>query len=278
MRLARFRTAAGLPAFGVVDGDEVVRLDRRVPSFESLLAAPVAPEPGDERASGVSWEPPIGEHAKVICVGMNYAAHAVESGREVLEQPTLFARFPDSFVGAGTPVVRPAVADSLDWEGEAAIVIGRGGRHLTEDEAWEHVAGVTAMAENSVRTWQLHSTQATAGKNFAGSGAIGPWLTTLDEIGRGPWTVTTRLNGEQVQHDSTDHLVFAVPRLLAYVSAFTPLRPGDVIATGTPRGIGLRRDPPRFLRPGDEVEVEVSGVGVLRNGVVDELVTTGRTG
>lgn len=273
MRLARFRTAAGTPAFGVVDGDEIVRLDRRVASFETLLATPVAPEPDDERVTGVSWEPPIGDHAKIVCCGMNFASHAGESGREVLDRPTLFARFPDSLVGAGVPVVRPTVDDSLDWEGEAAIVIGRAGRHIAEADAWDHVAGVTAMAENSVRTWQLHSTQATAGKNFAGSGALGPWLTTLDEAGRGPWTVTTRLNGEVVQHDSTDHLVFDVPRLVAYVSAFTPLRPGDVIATGTPQGIGLRRDPPRFLRPGDRLEVEVSGVGVLSNGVVDEPVT-----
>lgn len=281
MRLARFRTASGAPGFGVVDGDgddgRVVRLDRRVPSFETLLAAPVEPGPGDERLTGVRFEPPIGDNAKIVCVGMNYAAHAAESGRDVPDHPTLFARFPDSFVGAGTPVVRPMVDDSLDWEGEAAVVIGRGGRHIPEADAWDHVAGVTAMAENSVRTWQLHSTQATAGKNFAGSGAIGPWVTTLDEAGRGPWTVTTRLNGVQVQHDDTGHLVFDVARLVAYVSAVTPLRPGDVIATGTPKGIGLRMDPPRFLAPGDEVEVEVSGVGVLANGVVDERVTTGRT-
>ncbi|RTL69035.1 MAG: FAA hydrolase family protein [Pseudonocardiaceae bacterium] len=277
MRLARFRTASGAPGFGVVDGHEVVRLDHRVPSFETLLVAPVEPGPGDERLTGVHFEPPIGEHAKVVCVGMNYAAHAAESGRDVPDHPTLFVRFPDSFVGAATPVVRPAVDDSLDWEGEAAVVIGRGGRHIPEADAWAHVAGVTAMAENSVRTWQLHSAQATAGKNFAGSGAIGPWVTTLDEAGRGPWTVTTRLNGTRVQHDTTDHLVFDVPRLIAYVSTVTPLRPGDVIATGTPKGIGLRIDPPRFLAPGDEIEVEVSGVGVLANGVVDERVTTGRT-
>ncbi len=281
MRIARFRTSAGMHTFGAVMGDEVVRLDRRAPSFEALLGAPIAPDPHDQRLStrDVVFEPPLGDHAKVLCAGMNYAAHATESGRDVSEHPTFFLRFPDSFVGTGVPVVRPADEESLDWEGEIAIVIGRAGRRIATADAWDHVAGVTAMAENSVRDWQLHSTQATAGKNWAASGALGPWLTTLDEAGRGPWTLTTRLNDEQVQHDSSDHLVFDVPRLIAYASAFTPLRAGDVIATGTPEGIGLRMDPPRFLRPGDELEVEVSGVGVLANGVVDEpLAATGGTG
>lgn len=276
MKIARFRTPAGTRAFGVVTGDEVARLDRRVVSFEALLGDPVAPEPDDERLSArdVVFEPPLGDHAKVLCAGMNYAAHATESGRDVLEHPTFFLRFPDSFVGTGVPVVRPTDEESLDWEGEIAVVIGRPGRRIAEADAWDHVAGVTAMAENSVRDWQLHSTQATAGKNWAASGSLGPWLTTLDEAGRGPWTLTTRLNGAQVQHDSTDHLLFDVPHLIAYISAFTPLRAGDVIATGTPKGIGLRMDPPRFLRPGDQLEVEVSAVGVLVNGVVDEQLAT----
>ncbi|GAA2874481.1 hypothetical protein GCM10010472_34810 [Pseudonocardia halophobica] len=274
MRLARFRLPTGAPAFGVVEGEVVARLDRRISSFEALLGDPVGAHPADERipVDQVTWEPPMREHAKILCVGMNYAAHARESGREVPARPTLFTRFPDSVVGAGTPVVRPAGEESLDWEGEAAIVIGRSGRRIAEGQAWSHVAGVTCMAENSVRDWQAHSVQATAGKNWAGSGALGPWLTTLDEIGRGPWRVTTRLNGEQAQDDTTANLVFDVPRLVAYVSTFTPLRAGDVIATGTPKGIGLRRRPPRFLRPGDQLEVEVHGVGVLRHGVVDEPV------
>jgi 2-keto-4-pentenoate hydratase/2-oxohepta-3-ene-1,7-dioic acid hydratase in catechol pathway len=274
VRIARFRLPTGAPAFGVVEDRAVARLDHRIASFAELLSSPTTAEPEDERIplADVRWEPPMGEHAKILCAGMNFAAHAHESGREVAAQPTLFARFPDTVVGAGTPVVRPAGEESLDWEGEAAIVIGRPGRRIAEADAWAHVAGVTCMAENSVRDWQAHSVQATAGKNWAASGALGPWLTTVDEIGRGPWRVTTRLNGDQAQDDTTDHLVFDVPRLVAYVSTFTPLRAGDVIATGTPKGIGLRREPPRFLRPGDELEVEISGVGVLRNGVVDEPV------
>lgn len=275
MRLARFRTGTGARGFGVVEGDEVVRLDHRVATFEALLADPVPSRPDDPRlpVTDVSWDPPMGDHPKVVCVGFNYAAHATESSRGPAEppaHPTLFSRFADSLVGAGTPVIRPAGEDTLDWEGEVALVVGKAGRRITATDAWAHVAGVTCMAENSVRDWQLHSTQATAGKNWHGSGALGPWLTTADEVGPGPLRVTTRLNGEVVQDDTTDHLTFSFADLVAYVSAFTPLAPGDVIATGTPQGIGLRRDPPRFLRPGDDLEVEVSGVGVLRHGVIDE--------
>jgi 2-keto-4-pentenoate hydratase/2-oxohepta-3-ene-1,7-dioic acid hydratase in catechol pathway len=277
MRLARFATAGGSAGFGVVEEDTVARLDHRVPSFEHLLGAPVAPHAEDPRValSDVQWLPPVGDHPKIICVGYNYAAHASESGRDndgtAPAYPTLFTRFPDSLVGAGTPVVRPYDDDSLDWEGEAALVIGTGGRRVPASEAWQHVAGVTCMAENSVRTWQMHSGQATAGKNWAASGAAGPWLTTTDELGTAPLRVTTRLNGTVVQDDTTDRLTFPFADLVAYVSTFTPLRPGDLIATGTPKGIGLRMSPPRFLRPGDEVEVEVSGVGVLRHGVIDEV-------
>jgi 2-keto-4-pentenoate hydratase/2-oxohepta-3-ene-1,7-dioic acid hydratase in catechol pathway len=275
VRLARFRTAGGGAGFGVVERDTVARFDHRVPSFEHLLAAPAAPRADDPRVplSDVEWLPPVGAHPKIVCVGLNYAAHAKESERNSAapEHPTLFIRFVDSLVGAGTPVVRPFDDDSLDWEGEAALVIGTGGRRIPAAEAWRHVAGVTCMAENSVRTWQLHSGQATAGKNWAATGAAGPWLTTTDELGTAPLRVTTRLNGTVVQDDTTDRLTFGFAEIVAYVSTFTPLRPGDLIATGTPKGIGFRMSPPRFLRPGDEVEVEVSGVGVLRHGVVDEV-------
>jgi len=279
MKLARFRTADGTPGFGVVDADErhVARLDHRLESFEDLLRSPVASEAGDPRIpfEQLSWEPPVGENPKIICVGFNYAAHATESERaasaESTPRPTLFLRFPDSLVGSDVPVIRPADDESLDWEGEAALVIGKPGRRIRAHDAWAHIAGVTCMAENSVRTWQLHSTQATAGKNWHQTGAVGPWVTTSDEVGTDPLHVTTRLNGSVVQHDTTDRLTFPFAELIQYVSTFTPLRSGDLIATGTPKGIGFRMDPPRFLRPGDEIEVEVSGVGVLRHGVIDEV-------
>ncbi|MFG1923123.1 fumarylacetoacetate hydrolase family protein [Cryptosporangium sp. NPDC048952] len=273
MRLARFRLASGERGFGVVEGDVVARVDHRIASFDEVLTEPPTVNADDPRVptSELAWEPPIGDHPKIVCVGFNYADHATEAGRPGAT-PTLFTRFPDSFVGAGTPVVRPADEDSLDWEGEAALVIGKPGRRIAPDAAWDHVAGVTCVAENSVRTWQLHSPQATAGKNVHRSGAVGPWVTTRDEIGTAPLRVTTRLNGETVQDDTTDRLTFSFSHLIAYVSSFTPLRAGDLIATGTPKGIGFRMDPPRFLRPGDEIEVEVSGVGVLRHGVTGEVL------
>jgi 2-keto-4-pentenoate hydratase/2-oxohepta-3-ene-1,7-dioic acid hydratase in catechol pathway len=279
VRLARFRLASGERGFGIVDGAAVVRVDHRIASFDAVLAEPPVPRADDPRVpvDELAWEPPIGDHPKIVCVGFNYAAHATEAGRPdaaAPAHPTLFVRFADSFVGAGSPVVRPADDDSLDWEGEAALVIGRPGRRIAPEGAWEHVAGVTCVAENSLRARQQHSTQATAGKNVHRSGAIGPWLTTRGEVGTGPLRVTTRLNGQTVQDDTTDRLTFSFGHLIAYISAFTPLRAGDLIATGTPRGIGFRMDPPRFLRPGDEVEVEVSGVGVLRHGVVDETAAT----
>ncbi|WP_199434225.1 fumarylacetoacetate hydrolase family protein [Qaidamihabitans albus] len=275
MRIARFRTSSGETGFGVVEDHRVVRLDHRIASFESVLAEPPSIRDDDPSVSvdDLLWEPPFGDNAKIVCVGFNYATHASESERSPVEapdRPTLFTRFVDSFVGAGTPVVRPALDDSLDWEGEAALVIGAPGRRIAPEDAWDHIAGVTCVAENSVRSWQLHSTQATAGKNWHHSGAVGPWITTADEIGTGPLRVTTRLNGRTVQDDTTDRLTFGFAELVAYISALTPLRAGDLIATGTPKGIGYRMDPPRFLRPGDEVEVEVSGVGTLRHGVVDE--------
>ena len=272
MRLARF-TADGTERFGVVDGDDAVALDHRVPSFEDLVgnAPGWAVEAADPRwaVAEVGWLSPIGPAAKVVCVGLNFSTHATEVARDAAGSPTIFPRFPDSFVGAGRPVVRPFDAQSLDWEGEAALVVGSPGRRVPVEDAMAHVAGFTCMAENSERDWQRHTGQVTAGKNWYASGACGPWITTLDELTL-PLRVTTRLNGDVAQDDTTDHLTFGFAELVSYISTFTPLRPGDVIATGTPAGIGFRRDPPRYLAPGDELTVEVSGVGVLRNTVVDE--------
>jgi 2-keto-4-pentenoate hydratase/2-oxohepta-3-ene-1,7-dioic acid hydratase in catechol pathway len=187
----------------------------------------------------------------------------------------LFTRFPDSLVGSGQPVERPADSVELDWEGEVTLVIGAAARRVAPQDAAVHIAGVTVMAENSVRDWQSHSAQATAGKNWEASGACGPWLVTSDEVGDGPLTLTTRVGGEVVQHDHTGNLAFSFTELVSYISTFTTLRPGDAIATGTPSGVGARREPPRWLAPGDAVEVEVSGVGTLRHSVVDAPVLAG---
>jgi 2-keto-4-pentenoate hydratase/2-oxohepta-3-ene-1,7-dioic acid hydratase in catechol pathway len=276
MRIARFTRPDGTVGFGPVEGEEVVDVAARVPSWAALVADPAAarPTPADPRlaVADVAWAPPVEPGAKVLCVGFNFSTHAAETGRDVPERPTLFTRFADTFVGSGGAVVRPPESEQLDWEGEAALVVGTGGRRIAEADALGHVAGWTCMAENSVRDWQLHSGQAVAGKNWEASGALGPWVVTADEVGDRALTVTTRLNGEVVQHDTTDHLTFPAAALLAYISTFTPLRPGDVVALGTPQGIGLRREPPRFMAPGDRVEVEVDPVGVLAHTVVDDPV------
>jgi 2-keto-4-pentenoate hydratase/2-oxohepta-3-ene-1,7-dioic acid hydratase in catechol pathway len=274
LKLARFIAPTGQSCFGVIVEDVAVSLGHRVASFAALLEDPLAGTPmvADPRwpLRDVVLSSPIGPLAKVLCVGLNFVTHAAESGRDVPTRPVLFSRFPDSFVDPGQPVVRPFDNDSLDWEGEVALVIGRGGRRIPVDEALEHIAGFACMAENSVRDWQQHSAQVTAGKNWFASGICGPWVVSRDEVGDAPLQLRTLLNGDVVQEGSTDHLRFGFAELIAYISTFTPLRPGDVIATGTPSGVGVRRDPPRFLHPGDELTVEISRVGRLTHAVIDE--------
>lgn len=276
MRLARF-AVDGDEHFGVVTDGGVHAVDHRLASFEALVADPAdgAARRSDPRwdADAVTWLAPFAATAKIICVGLNYASHAVETARPTMSYPTLFPRFPDSFVGHGQALLRGRDGPALDWEGEAGLVIGALARRVTPQAAMNHVAGFTCMAENSERDWQQHAGQVTAGKNWFGSGSCGPWITTIDEL-EFPLRVTTRLNDAVVQDDTTDHLTFGVADIISYVSTFTPLRPGDVIATGTPAGVGVRRVPPRYLRPGDRLEVAVSGVGVLRNTVVDDTTVS----
>jgi 2-keto-4-pentenoate hydratase/2-oxohepta-3-ene-1,7-dioic acid hydratase in catechol pathway len=219
----------------------------------------------------VRWLPPVPRPERILCVGLNYASHASEIARDATAHPTLFSRFPSSFVGHATPVERPRVSDTLDWEGEIAFVIGDGRRDIAAAGALDHVAGYTLMAENSVRGYQEHSRQATAGKNFDRSGAWGPWIITADEV-PDPTALELRtyLNGKQKQKASLAELVFSIQTIIEYVSSFTQLAPGDVIATGTPAGIGLRETPPRFLRPGDELVVEIPGLLTLANSVCDQ--------
>jgi 2-keto-4-pentenoate hydratase/2-oxohepta-3-ene-1,7-dioic acid hydratase in catechol pathway len=241
--------------------------DGRAGAAESAPDGPVL-DPVDFR-----WLPPIPAPRRILCTGFNFSSHAAETDREVPDHPTFFVRFPSTFVGHGEPIVRPPESVTLDWEGEIALVVGRRGRRIARDAALAHIAGFAPLGDNSIREFQLHSTQATAGKNFDASGAWGPWLVTPDEVGDpADLTVRTTLNGEQVQLGCLRDLVFSVPDLLAYASTFTTLEPGDVIATGTPQGIGFRRDPPVYLRPGDQLSVEMVGHGQLVNTVVDELV------
>ncbi|WP_243055285.1 fumarylacetoacetate hydrolase family protein [Pseudomonas sp. BP01] len=216
----------------------------------------------------VQWLPVIPNPDKVLCVGLNYLKHIVETGREVPKHPTLFTRFASAQVGHDQPLIQPKASTAFDFEGELAIVIGKAGRHISKENALQHVAGYSLFNDGSIRDWQRHTLQFTAGKNFVGSGSFGPWLVTKEEITDiNSLVLETRLNGEVVQREGLDDLLFKIPELIEYISTFTELLPGDVIATGTPGGVGAFRTPPLWMKPGDVVEVEVEGIGTLKNTV-----------
>lgn len=280
MKLASY-THAGKTTYGVVKDGGMVDLGVRLPyaNLRQLLAENAVNEAArlagktapDAALSDISFIPVIPDPDKIICVGMNYHDHVAEIGRTVTEKPALFARFPGSQVGHLQPIIKPAVSDALDYEGELAVIIGKSGRHVRPARALDHVAGYACYNEGSVRDWQRHTSQFLAGKTFAGTGAFGPWLVTADEIpDPAALTLETRLNGERVQHTTTDKLITSIPDLIAYCSTILPLLAGDVIVTGTPGGVGLKRSPPLFMKAGDTVEVEISGIGVLRNPVIAE--------
>lgn len=284
MKLVSFIGADGAPGYGAVKDGGVVELGRRLggkgaSSLRTLLGQgllgaaqdAVAASAPDMALEGLAFAPTIPDPDKIICVGLNYRDHVAETGRTETAKPALFARFAGSQVGHLQPMVKPAVSDDFDYEGELVVVIGTAGRHIPAAQAYAHVAGYSCYNEGSVRDWQRHTSQFLAGKTFAGTGGFGPWMVTADEIpDPSAMTLETRLNGEVVQHTTIDMMITGIPELIAYISTVLPLLPGDVIVTGTPGGVGSRRTPPVWLRAGDVVEVEVSGVGVLRNPVVAE--------
>jgi 2-keto-4-pentenoate hydratase/2-oxohepta-3-ene-1,7-dioic acid hydratase in catechol pathway len=269
-------------SYGIVKGKGVIELGRRLTKLTTLREFIAGDAMQEASALAVSEQPDfffdeltllpvIPNPDKIICVGMNYRDHVAEVGRTVTEKPSLFARFPGSQVGHLQPMIKPSVSDQFDYEGEVAIVIGKPGRHISEMNALRHILGFACYNEGSIRDWQRHTTQFISGKTFAGTGAFGPWLVTSDEIpDPAKLTLKTRLNGQTVQHTTTNKLITSIPALIAYCSTILPLLPGDVIVTGTPGGVGFKRNPPLFMKPGDVVEVEVSGIGVLRNPVVAE--------
>lgn len=282
MRIARFEDGTDGGDWGLVEGADVVPLGRATGlSFETALASVDALRGragrGEfSRAARVplaraALRPPRGAHGKVICVGVNYGAHAAEMKRERPTHPALFLRFGDSLVGHGEALELPAVSSSFDWEGELAVVIGRSAWRVAAASALAHVAGYSVFGDHTLRDFQRHTTQFTAGKNFHRSGAMGPWIVTADEI-PDPQSLrlATRVNGTTMQDDTTAHMLFGVAEIVAYVSSFTPLAAGDVIATGTPSGVGAGRTPPVWLREGDVVEIEIERVGALRNAVAAE--------
>ena len=269
----------GRASWGAVVGDTVVPLATpALPTLKAAIAADALPQSEAGLAlqtgvplSAVTWLPVIPEPGKIFCIGVNYEEHRVEMKRERVGHPTVFMRVADSQIGHGQPMLRPPESEQLDYEGEIAIVIGRGGRRITEADAWTHIAGYAPYNDGSVRAWQRHTTQWTPGKNFSGTGGFGPWMVTRGEIADGEvLTLETRLNGKVMQHATTDMLLFDIPSQIAYISTFTTLRPGDVIVTGTPGGVGARHEPPIWMKPGDRIEVEVSKVGTLANVVAQE--------
>lgn len=282
MRLVSFERG-GKPGFGVVVGDGIVaaagQLSGRPGGLRAALAAGALPELArlasskpDFALTDVTFAPVIPDPAaKILCVGINYLPHIKEMGRERPDKPVLFTRFQDSLVGHGQPLLRPLESEQLDFEGELAVVIGKRARRVSKARALDFVAGYACFNDGSIRDFQRHSAQFTPGKNFHASGSFGPWLVTADEIpDPAKLTLTTRLNGEIVQHESVGELCFDVPALIEYCSIWSQLEPGDVIVTGTPGGVGAGRKPPLWMKPGDTVEVEITGLGTLRNPVAAE--------
>lgn len=284
MKLMSYVTAQRA-SFGIVDGERVYdlgqRLGERCPDLRSAiqlgnlprLAEHIGNAGADFYVDELTCLPVIPNPGKIICVGLNYHAHRIEGNRAETADPTLFLRVPESQTGHNRPLVCPAESKQFDYECEIAVVIGQGGRRIAEQDALTHVAGMSCYNDGSVRDWQAGSTQWTAGKNFPATGAFGPWLVTPDELPPDRViSLSTRLNGVEMQRSTTDLLIFPLPRLINFISTVMPLSPGDVIVTGTPGGVGFRRTPPVFMKPGDVVEVEVEGIGVLRNQVVKETL------
>ena len=227
--------------------------------------------PVDHGWEEVCLRPVVDLPEKVLCVGLNYEAHRIETGRPRTEHPVIFTRFPDTLVGSGEPLVRPRESEQFDYEGELAVIIGRACRRVPLSRAMEHLAGFTSFNDGSIRDFQDHTHQFTPGKNFPATAALGPWLVTPDEVPDLEGVrLATRLNGDVVQQTELSDLTYSIAEIVSYCSTWTELRPGDVIATGTPGGVGSRRTPPLWMRPGDVCEVDIDGVGILRNPVVSE--------
>lgn len=286
MRFLTF-THAGKESWGVITDEGVIDLGNLVGSslLETLqndkLEAMKKLANGlevDYKSDDVEFLPPITNPGKIACVGVNYANRNAEykDGSEAPSYPSLFIRTPDSFTGHNKPLIRPPESHKLDYEGEIVIIIGKEGRRIAEEDAYEHIAGLTIMNEGTLRDWVRHAKfNVTQGKNFIHSGSIGPWMVSADEFTAEQFEnlrVTTHVNGEIRQDDTTASMMFPFKYIISYFSKFFHLKPGDVIATGTPNGAGARFEPPRYLAPGDVVEISVEGVGTLVNGVKDEVL------
>jgi len=286
-RLLSFSTAKG-SGYGLLKEDGVVDLSARHgktwPTLREVIEAGalarLAEEgeglPADTPLSEIPYEIPIPSPEKIICVGVNFPDRNEEykDGQAAPSNPSLFIRFPRSFTGHDRPLIRPPESPQLDYEGEVTIVIGKGGRRIAEKDALDHIAALTLCNEGTIRDWVRHAKfNVTQGKNFDATGSIGPWLVPYtDESQLADIRLETRVNGEVRQQDRTSRMIFSFRKIINYISTFTTLVPGDVIVCGTPTGAGARFDPPIWLKPGDVVEVEAEGIGMLRNTIADEKV------
>ncbi|TPI31914.1 fumarylacetoacetate hydrolase family protein [Mesorhizobium sp. B3-1-9] len=283
-RFATF-TAGGKTRYGAITDKGVVDLSARHPEWPTLrevieagalgkLAEEAEGLAADFSVKDIAYEIPIPSPEKIICVGVNYPDRNEEykDGQAAPSNPSLFIRFPRSFVGHGAPLVRPPESPQLDYEGEVVVVIGKGGRRIAEADALGHIAALSLCNEGTIRDWVRHAKfNVTQGKNFDRTGSIGPWLVPFTDGAQiADISLTTRVNGELRQQDRTGRMIFSFAKIINYISTFTTLVPGDVIVTGTPTGAGARFDPPVWLKPGDVIEVEADGIGLLRNGVADE--------
>ena len=274
MRIATYRVG-DRSSFGVIDGDRISDLATpALPDLETALAVgPLPLRPATLALADITLLPVVTAPRKIFCVGHNYEEHRLETNGPRVGHPPIFTRFADTLTPDNGPIICPASSTMLDYEGELAVVVGKGGRHISEADAMDHVAGFTCANDASVRDWQRHTGQFTPGKNFPATCGLGPWLVTPDEIDElGQVTLTTRLNGTIMQQGHIEQMIFPIPTIIAYLSAFTPLSPGDLILTGTPGGVGARRDPPLWMKPGDRVEIEISAIGTLSNDIVAERV------
>lgn len=284
-RLATF-DIKGETRFGAVTEKGVVDLTERVTDVRDLRAAVEQGalrrlvDLGERHAADYTLDdvvlrPPIQNPEKIICVGVNYPDRNAEykDGQEAPPYPSLFPRFARSFTGHRQPMVRPKASDKFDYEGEVAVIVGKSGRHIAENDAWTHIAAASLANEGTLRDWVRHAKfNVTQGKNFDSSGALGPWITPFSDVAQlADIKLTTKVNGELRQDDRTSRMIFSIPYLISYISTFTTLAPGDVILTGTPTGAGARFDPPRYLKPGDVIEIEAEGLGALVNTVADEV-------
>lgn len=269
--------------FGAVNGNDVVNLkplfEGEANTLKEVLEKDLLAKAGQLAANATATLkfadlellPVIPEPGKIFCIGLNYDEHVKETNKEKTESPVIFLRVAESQVAHNDSIVLPPESVKLDYEGEIAIVIGKGGRRISEEDSWDHIAGYACYNDGSIRDWQTATSQWIPGKNFWKTGGFGPWMVTADEIEPNQkLTLVTRLNGEEMQRATTDMLIHSIPRQIAYISSFLPLNPGDVIVTGTPGGVGAKRNPPVFMKEGDVVEIEVDAVGILRNTIAAE--------